>query len=1296
MPYRNSTICILLFLLSVMVGWTQEKESGEWLLDFYDPEDYQGAARNNCILIDQRGQLLLGNSNVIAYSGLTWNAIRTGNINNVTSLAMGEGGSIWVGGAGQLGLLERGMDGSFVYKDLTEEAQQVVGVFKEIWSIYHTPSGVFFVSVNTVLQYHNGQWQTWFFSGNQRILSHYLGGKLYIHNRGDGIYQYDVTIGDFKLYSKGEDLSGLGITFMADIGDHGLLCATNSGGLYTFNEGEFNVWPTANDDDLKSAIISSGINLQSGGYALGTLFGGIYLLSEEGELRGQISKNEGEKLGMVYDLVEDDYGGIWAALQHGLVHIPHLPVASFSEGLPSQHTQINDLLRYQDTLYVSTDTGIYTIEKDASSYRLKPREPLNIYSRNLSLCGDQLLSASYNQILVYEGMHLKSAHPNYGNMGYLELSRHASDRAYLCGYTSLTLWENDGALWQEVDFVPHVEEHVNSLRELSSDELLYSVHNGGVWRLKKAPGTVWSDGEYEIIDLYSDLSDTVKWLMFFEVEGSIYALSRDGIYAYDVATSHLSKVHELEEPISDYPYVHHFTNDFNDDKKVFLSVKLEDADVSNAYVVYAIAKDGNGILVEEVLNLPRLSDVGEVNALFAETIDGACQLWVGGTGRAFRYKLGVVDEFPTPEAYIGDMQETASGTRYSAEQSLEPLSYPQHTLRFSFAVKPWPYGAIGFESKLVNWDHDWVDSGGHQHREFTQLPEGDYTFELRAYAANGLQGPITRVYFTILPPWYRTYLAYAFYLIAIMLIAYSIIQWRTQILLERNRSLEALVSERTLELERKNMDLHKSNRAKQDFLQSISHEIRNPMNAILGLSEIIHRNHLLDDTDPQMSRHLHVCSIQLSELLNEVLDSSALEAGGFKINTTVFDPLQLLIDVLDMHVDLATQKGLIIEKNIPELNYYWVGDRNAITRILINLISNAIKYTHTGTVSVTLTYQTEGDSIDATFSVADTGPGIPSRFHEAIFSPFTRLTDISNVNVTGTGLGLSIAASVAKLLGGHISLQSVVGRGSCFSLQLQLARGEKKLSSANSETLPNVLLRDMRVLVADDFDFNNYMTATLLQSLGAVVDQAENGYIALQKMQAIAYDYILLDIRMPELTGIEVIQRYWQQAEAHKPRLMLALTAYSDEETVLACLDAGFDFCFSKPLRIDDLLGAMSSICTPHSTLYKSDSKRRQIPLSGNLLDYLGSNNENLQQEVSDKLQEAIEGIYHMLIHAMTIDNSEDFSTATHRLKGISRMIPDYDIIQLANDLSHHREQHDFKALVQVMERFRKDFDITT
>jgi CheY-like chemotaxis protein/nitrogen-specific signal transduction histidine kinase len=411
--------------------------------------------------------------------------------------------------------------------------------------------------------------------------------------------------------------------------------------------------------------------------------------------------------------------------------------------------------------------------------------------------------------------------------------------------------------------------------------------------------------------------------------------------------------------------------------------------------------------------------------------------------------------------------------------------------------------------------------------------------------------------------------------------------------MEKNKIIqrkEEELNEKIVLLEKANREIQltmakveAATQAKTDFLSVMSHEVRTPLNAIIGLSEWLS----IDSPKPHQKanlKNLLFSSKHLLNLLNDILDYNKIEENQLHLEEKHFHLYEIIKSNLASFSTIAKDKGLELRQSLESIqDIYLISDATRLVQILTNLLSNAIKFTQTGHVNLSVRcLEQTNNTVLIRFEVSDTGIGIPKDQHELIFERFTQANGKEKNQYGGSGLGLAITKKLIELFDSHIYLNSQPGKGSNFQFDIQFKKGSALSPSSSNQLSPNPkLLNRVNIWVAEDNEINALILGQFLKKWGTQFEIFDNGKLLLSHLEEPENslpDLILMDLHMPEMGGLEASKKI-RNTGIEIP--ILALSANYLEDVEEDILEAGMDGFIPKPFDHLDLFETLKSYCPP-------------------------------------------------------------------------------------------------------------------
>ena len=377
-------------------------------------------------------------------------------------------------------------------------------------------------------------------------------------------------------------------------------------------------------------------------------------------------------------------------------------------------------------------------------------------------------------------------------------------------------------------------------------------------------------------------------------------------------------------------------------------------------------------------------------------------------------------------------------------------------------------------------------------------------------------------------------------------------------------------------------ELLRAQKAKEQFLANVSHEIRTPINGIAGMAALLSQN----PTPKEQVTYLNAiksAADNLKVIINDILDLASIESGKLKFERIGFNINELLVSIIDSFTVQSMQKKIELSFTLDErISQILIGDPFRLNQILINLIGNALKFTHEGEIKINCSLdKIHGKNQYIKIDVTDTGIGIPAEKLNTIFESFSQADASVTRKYGGTGLGLTIVRQLVELQKGKITVQSVEDVGTTFSITIPYLIGdinqtEENASIINKNKADQVSLKGLKILLTEDNDINRLYATSILKMWECQTDTAENGYVALEKVRNNDYDVILMDIQMPVMDGFEATKAIKLSGREKTQIPIIALTANATAKDIEKCLAAGMVDCIGKPFTPQTLFSMLA------------------------------------------------------------------------------------------------------------------------
>lgn len=1228
------------FLALAESGW--RPELGEPISYEIGPFEEDEDAYTWDAVWDASGIAYLARNHLWRWDGESLKRLAPNELEGLRVLEAAPDGRIWVGGVNLFGVYDPRTDRYESYVDKLPAEHRNFG---EAWEIFVHGDTVWLGAFNTLFCVSEEATKVYEFESKDRVLFFSVEGDIFAHQRFVGLWQIFQTskqiINDDYLISN-EVVIGL-----KALGSGKLIAVSRSGVILL-------------DRISKKVLFQGGVELLDksiscveifGDYVyVGTLYEGLFVVDLNGNVIDRITEFQGKSIGSFLNLKKSPNDEILICGTDSLRTL--MPAESMGLFYHGRNIIIQHLIHTDSMYFCNSASGVWRFYQGVSS-KLQSEEITNRETKKLSEWGGWLYYDQYERIERFRGGELEEVLFVSGEILTFEVMWEGS--IVVGYYDGVEFYKRAGAGFDSGQEVLQGE-RFEQLEEDGQGRLWGVSDLGELWRFRLLGESMRAERVTAVCG--RDLSVGGYEVKVFD--GGVVVVFEDGL-------AYLSDEEEWEwrsfTQVRRLPDLMEWGVEGNELVGWLL----------NRVEGYWRLERLSGRLGEEMEGrlypIPHLEKLGNLHALLVGEGESP-SFTFGGTRGLFFADGQIASQTPGP---ISPIIYGADGTRPSEEPV---FSYGESSIAFRFSVPGANLGIpIEYETRLAGKE-EWLVPYLEPFREFGQLWEGRYTFEVRARDPFGRVSEASRVTFRVQAPWYRSLNAYAGYLILLVFGMYRFVRWRERSSRERERALQDLVKVRTRELER-------ANEFKDDFIGNLSHEIRNPLNGVIGFIQELRTG----EPPPEHSlRALRGAAQYLRTTVEEVLDFAKLESGELAIDYSVFELRELLLGVVEIYRNQAEQKGLTLTTDIQvEAGVGVYTDAKKLQQIVGNLAGNAIKFTGLGHVHVGILIRgLEDGSGLLRIWVEDSGCGISEDNRERIFQKFYQVRE-GHSKTTGTGLGLTLVQRYVDLLGGALEVESTVGEGSTFFVSLPVEL--RLLEPVSEEDSVNLNLQGIRVLVIEDMEYNRILLNEQLKGLGCEVDLAEDGARGYEMALQGQYRAVFVDWDLPGMNGLEVTEALRGDHRFERSTQIIGMTAAATVELQEACMAAGMNAFLGKPLSIDRIRKILSTLVEVEPLIH-GKGLLAELPSE----DGWGAVLRRWRDYHATYLGE--------LREAMEAGDCELIRKAAHRVLGHLRMLEVHELPALVTTLMEAAQAEEvevvkqsWEALQGLLARFDRDLD---
>jgi signal transduction histidine kinase len=1023
----------------------------------YPQKEHGGAAQNWAVVQDRRGIIYVGNNlGVLEYDGARWRLIQTPRGTTVRSLALDAEGRVWVGACGEIGYLAPGATGQTVFVDLTSQIEPAHRAFSDVWMVAPTRLGLLFQSREALFLWRQGRFET-IPAKTTFHLAFAPGGRIFVRQREVGLME--LTKEGLRLVPEGGRFASESI-FMMAVWDsataerESFLIGSRNLGLWRFDGRTMQPVHSDAAGYLKANSLYHGIRLADGGFALGTLRGGLVLLDSRANLRSILNRRTGLLGNNIKHVYADPGGNLWLALDNGIAkaELPS-PFTRF-DALSGLEGIVWGIALHKGNLYAATGQGVFLRPLGAplpEEPRFRPVQGIRSGTSALMVMDDHLLAATSQGVFSLRGDRATTVRPSSNVAISLLRSRRNPARVFVGLQGGLSSLRLNSGRWVDEGLIPGVTADIYSMAESDRGDLWLGTSAEGVLRAAFPPG--WQGGTRggpPVVSRFGareGLPTSVQTHVHREGNRILFG-TRMGFYRFDEESRTFGRDESLAGLFPDGPrWIRNFRA--AEDGSLWIDAEDESRGIRESG---AARRQSDGSYRWDPEPFRRICD-GQVES-FLPGPDGC--VWFGTTEGMLRWDPKVPRSIDP--AYPAIVRRVLAAPNqplnHPAGADLPTLPFTSNSLRLEFALPSYDQeNANRFRVRLDGYDRDWSAWGAEAFKEYTNLPAGTYRFRVQGRNLYGRASGEGAFAFRILQPWYRAWWACLLYVLSgggLLLLG---LRFRTRLLEDRNTDLQRRVDQATEDLRERerqlaaqagvlsrvnadlqtlNLQLRDANEEKNQFLGVVVHDLRNPLNSILLAADLIGESKDLGDAKAKAARITRRVG-EMNAMIGGFLDIAALDAGKLHPEPETFALRDLAQELVEHALPVAQKKSIRLLTEADPGDLAVVADPRFLRVVIDNLLSNAVKFSPPGGLVVLRLRQMDPE---VEIAVEDSGPGLTEEDQQRLFGRFVTLSARPTGGEKSTGLGLSIVKKMVDAMGARIQVESLPGAGCTFRVRL--------------------------------------------------------------------------------------------------------------------------------------------------------------------------------------------------------------------------------------------------------------------